>query len=78
MKFLKAKIKEWYKDEMEGLIEEKDHMPDLLGDWESMEEQRDLIEDETKEKHRRMSKLWELLRREEVKWRQKSRATWLK
>lgn len=37
-----------------------------LVDWEGMEEHRNLTDVETMEKHHYMTKLWELLRREEV------------
>lgn len=49
-----------------------------IEDWDEIEEERELNHEELRRRGESLSKLWDLNRKDEVTWRQKSRVLWLK
>ncbi|XP_075092532.1 uncharacterized protein LOC142172752 [Nicotiana tabacum] len=78
LKALKEKLKEWSKTIQGNLKIQKQHILDQLAEIEDIQELRSLNEEETHKKTSLLLEFEENARKEEIAWRQRSRALWLK
>lgn len=78
MKTLKVKLKEWSKTVQGNLGLQKQNILNQLYELDMIQEQRCLSEDESYLRAVLSVEFEEVAKREEVAWRQRSRAIWLK
>ncbi|RVX16773.1 LINE-1 retrotransposable element ORF2 protein [Vitis vinifera] len=78
LKFIKSKLKEWNIVVFGDLRERKNHILTDLGRIDRIEQERNLNLDLVSERTLRRKELEDLLLKEEVQWRQKSRVKWIK
>ncbi|KAG5621167.1 hypothetical protein H5410_006385 [Solanum commersonii] len=78
LKALKTKLKEWRNGEEGNLGIQRKKLLEQLADLEAEREDRILTNEESAKKSELMLKYEELIKKEEISWRQKSRALWLK
>ncbi|WMV23105.1 hypothetical protein MTR67_016490 [Solanum verrucosum] len=78
LKSLKTKLKEWRNGEEGNLGIQRKKLLEQLADLEAEREDRILTNEESAKKSELMLKYEELIKKEEISWRQKSRALWLK
>ncbi|RVW28221.1 hypothetical protein CK203_083720 [Vitis vinifera] len=78
LKFIKSKLKEWNIVAFGDLRERKKHILSDLGRIDLIEQKGNLNLDLVSERTLRRKELEDLLLKEEVQWRQKSRVKWIK
>ncbi|RVW35045.1 hypothetical protein CK203_079833 [Vitis vinifera] len=78
LKFIKSKLKEWNIMVFGDLRERKKHILTDLGRIDRIEQEGNLNLDLVSERTLRRKELEDLLLKEEVQWRQKSRVKWIK
>jgi len=78
LKALKHKLKEWSRSEQGNLGQQRKSLLEKLAAMENIATDRGLTEDEATEKARLLLNLEDLIKNEEIYWRQRSRSIWLK
>lgn len=78
LKALKDKIKEWSKSAQGNLATQKQLVLSQLANFELIQEQRNLGTEEIASRVALGMEFEDIAKREEIAWRQRSRATWLK
>ncbi|WMV40394.1 hypothetical protein MTR67_033779 [Solanum verrucosum] len=78
LKALKHKLKEWSRSEQGKLGQQRKSLLEKLAAMENIATDRGLTEDEATEKVRLLLNLEDLIKNEEIYWRQRSRSIWLK
>lgn len=78
LKLLKRKLKEWSKNNRSNWKQQKEEILDKLSKWEILQEQRPLTDDELMQKTNLAMSFEEVVKNEEIRWRQRSRIQWLK
>lgn len=78
LKALKEKLKEWSKEERGNLQIQKTNLLNKMASLDSLMENRALTEDEVSLKATTFMEYEELIKNEEIAWRQWSRILWLK
>nr|XP_016487802.1 PREDICTED: uncharacterized protein LOC107807866 [Nicotiana tabacum] len=78
LKALKGKLKGWSRSYEGNLGLQKSKLLSKLADFETTQQQRALTEEESVRKAATLMEIEEQLKNEEIAWRQKSRALWLK
>ncbi|RVX13392.1 Transposon TX1 uncharacterized 149 kDa protein [Vitis vinifera] len=78
LKFIKSKLKEWNTRVFGDLRERKKHILTDLGRIDRIEQEGNLNSDLVSERTLRRKELEDLVLKEEVQWRQKSRVKWIK
>ncbi|KAG5575491.1 hypothetical protein H5410_055625 [Solanum commersonii] len=78
LRALKAKLKEWSKTRQGNLSQQKQLVLNQLAEFEMIQDQRILEEEEIASKLALTAEFEEVAKKEETAWRQRSRAVWLK
>ncbi|XP_010256226.1 PREDICTED: uncharacterized protein LOC104596672 [Nelumbo nucifera] len=77
LKALKGKTKDWNKDHFGRIEEGQERISSRIEELDIKEAQRNFSEEEREERWKLKVELEEILRNEEISWRQKSRCKWL-
>ncbi|WMV14420.1 hypothetical protein MTR67_007805 [Solanum verrucosum] len=78
LKMLKVKLKEWSKVNRGNWKQRKEDILNQISKWETVQEQRPLTDDELIQKTHLAMEFEEVVKKEEIAWKQRSRIQWLK